>query len=42
MIDGTMTVSDLGGKSILEEAVNTMKPHRTRSGEVFARYHRGE
>jgi hypothetical protein len=25
MIDGTMTVSDHGGKSILEEAVNTMK-----------------
>jgi hypothetical protein len=28
MIDGTMTVSDHGGKSILEEAVNTMKINR--------------
>ncbi len=28
MIDGTMTVSDHGGKWILEEAVNTMKINR--------------
>jgi hypothetical protein len=28
MIDGTMTVSDDGGKSIQEEAVNTMKINR--------------
>jgi hypothetical protein len=28
IIDGTMTVSDDGGKSIQEEAVNTMKINR--------------
>jgi hypothetical protein len=32
MIDGTMTVSDDGGKSIQEEAVNTMKINRQIAG----------